>query len=651
LVFTVVGIGIGHAQDTDDWPYWFIVLDAILFIVIYQLAKRAKKLEAFATGGKNITRLAIGLTVIGFVLLLLYWNVQILNLLILMMIQIGALLWVSFRNSQTLESSYDITETKENDWINWAIKLIYFNHVTNLEKTSKKKDQTYFFYTERNIFIGYQTTALIATLSYFAIIFFIPIGRSVGSFVFVLLAFGILLGVGNILTFLSFKSKTNWHFIVIAIIAIAGFLVEPHWVRTIKLDQINSYKQRPDLKSYLEKWVNDPIRANMLAQNSVTTFPVFFILADGGASRSGYWAASLLSGLHDSTRIKGQTASFFQQHLLGLAGASGGSVGNISFVTALSAQHKDPSLLTHELCTNFLKADFLTHPLARLLGPEFIKSVFNPFWGDRAQALEATIEHPEPNNESSKIMAGMMAGNIDQLFINNDFTPPIICVNTTRMQDGKPGIVSNIKDSIFNSRVDVLGQLNPKQGLRISTTVVLGARFPYLSPAGRIQNNYFVDGGYFDNSGAGPIIEIINGIQTLSSNLNQDLFLTKALKKLTFHVIHIQNTPLKKEKMGKVHPFANDLAAPLITLIGSYGTQTGFNDSRLINLLKRTKIGSYAEVNLYKNPTDDFPMSWVISSKALNQMDTVMKKEKFVTQFSKQLIKGNFKNLNFYNHK
>jgi hypothetical protein len=232
LVFTVVGIGIGHAQDTDDWPYMFIVLDTILFIVIYQLAKRAKKLEAFATGSKNITLLAIGTTILGFLLLLIFWKVKILNLFTLMLIQTGALLWVSFRNSQIIESSYDIAEIKENDWINWAIKLIYFSHVTNLEKTSKKKDQNYFFYTERNIFIGYQTTALIATLSYFAIIFFIPLGRSVGSFVFVLLAFGILLGVGNILSFVSFKSKTNWHFIVIAIIAIAGFLVEPHWVRT-----------------------------------------------------------------------------------------------------------------------------------------------------------------------------------------------------------------------------------------------------------------------------------------------------------------------------------------------------------------------------------------------------------------------------------
>lgn len=145
LVFTVVGIGIGHAQDTDDWPYWFIVLDAILFIVIYQLAKRAKKLEAFATGSKNITLLAIGTTILGFLLLLIFWKVKILNLFTLMLIQTGALLWVSFRNSQIIESSYDIAEVKENDWINWTIKLIYFNHVTNLEKTSKKRIKLIFF--------------------------------------------------------------------------------------------------------------------------------------------------------------------------------------------------------------------------------------------------------------------------------------------------------------------------------------------------------------------------------------------------------------------------------------------------------------------------------------------------------------------------
>ena len=50
-------------------------------------------------------------------------------------------------------------------------------------------------------------------------------------------------------------------------------------------------------------------------------YPVFFVLADGGASRSGYWVASVLGMLHDSTNGK------FDDHLFALSGASGGKRG------------------------------------------------------------------------------------------------------------------------------------------------------------------------------------------------------------------------------------------------------------------------------------------------------------------------------------
>ena len=75
------------------------------------------------------------------------------------------------------------------------------------------------------------------------------------------------------------------------------------------------------------------------------------------------------------------------------------------------------------------------------------------------------------------------------------------------MQDGRPGVVSTMKldYNIFGRRLDVLDSLRPGEDVHLSSMVILGARFPYVSPAGRIRNNYFVDGGYFDNSGAGVV--------------------------------------------------------------------------------------------------------------------------------------------------
>ena len=57
------------------------------------------------------------------------------------------------------------------------------------------------------------------------------------------------------------------------------------------------------------------------------------------------------------------------------------------------------------------------------------------------------------------------------------------------MQDGRPGVISNIKieSSAFGKRIDVLGLLKKDTDMRLSTAVIMGARFPYLSPAGRID--------------------------------------------------------------------------------------------------------------------------------------------------------------------
>src|SRR5690606_139802 len=125
--------------------------------------------------------------------------------------------------------------------------------------------------------------------------------------------------------------------------------------------------------------------------------------------------------------------------------------------------------------------------------------------------LEYAIEHAAPDSViMRKAFRQRMSGLIAR-WQDSAYQLPILCINTTRMQDGVPGIVSNILiDSVtFGKRVDVLGLLKPGEDMRLSTAVVLGARFPYVSPAGRIENNYFVDGGYFDNSGAGAVHEML----------------------------------------------------------------------------------------------------------------------------------------------
>jgi len=356
-------------------------------------------------------------------------------------------------------------------------------------------------------------------------------------------------------------------------------------------------------------------------------YPVFLVLADGGASRSGYWTALVLSHLDSSTAIMGDTLQAglqpdstsrrqyaFRDHLFCLSGASGGSVGNGVYFAALklAAEGKAGSGIV-TVTTSHLDADFLSFTLARMLGPD----LFSPllwwlFGGDRAAALEQSIEQ-SPGNDSMN--AALKLGFSHYLpKAGGGFLPPIICINATRMQDGQPGVISNVNlDSVTKgNRLDVLDSLPDGSDIRLSTCMVLGARFPYISPAGRIGNQYFVDGGYFDNSGAGIVHEMLLELRKIQS---ADTVKRSPLSKLRFYVLHITNAPYSNNQLDRVHAAKNDLLAPLLTLAGSYATQTDVNDTRLNTYIDEIYgEKSHISVNLYlKNKRESFPMNWAIS--------------------------------------
>jgi hypothetical protein len=226
---------------------------------------------------------------------------------------------------------------------------------------------------------------------------------------------------------------------------------------------------------------------------------------------------------------------------------------------------------------------------------------------------------------------------------------PIIFFNTTRVQEGTPSVISSIKlnlykeykDSLFSERLDVLslvdstGIKDKSYGdLTLSTAAVMGARFPYVSPAGGILDHYFVDGGYFDNSGAGVVHELLQGIQEIMQN-EPDSARKALMKKLCFTVVHISNSPLPSD-IEPIHPLSNDLAAPLLTVFNTYNSQTLVNDQRLERFV--TEIGTCSPalvmLNLYRNgedpvdncreKTDDketYPMNWVISDYHISKMN------------------------------
>jgi hypothetical protein len=544
----------------------------------------------------------------GLIVLLLLYQIGFVILILIRRNIIDAKNEYSFQNRER----YQITSKEVSVWK--KIKQL----------VTDKEDKQYFW--------AINSISLVAGVVYLATIFSVHFSTWIGTFPFVFLAFGVLVGLGNAVAIFSVLLRFNFHILFLTLAFLIGCISEPHYIRLVNKEPAAArFDQRQDLKEFFTGWVNDPERKKILEDTNVHTYPVYFVMANGGASRSGYWAASVLSKMEDETKGR------FSRHLFCLSGASGGSVGNATFFSILRSKTnllKTDSTATPCLnaATQYLKSDFLTYTFARTLGPDIFRNLFTLYnVNDRASALSFALE----NAAGTKAFLNDSMGVPFSKIITRQHQPyslPVLCINTTRMQDGGPGVISNIRitDSVFNNRIDVLSLLSEKKDMKLSTGVVLGASFPYLSPAGRVdykpcdtcraEPNYFVDGGYFDNSGAGAVFEMIFSMRRLLETRPFAAYKNK----IEFNILHITNDPATETKLEKVNPLMNDLAAPVTTLLGAYGTQTSVNDLRLKNYINSMYNDTlhYKYLSLYKqNDEMNYTMSWVISKYVLNAMD------------------------------
>ncbi|MGK4568215.1 hypothetical protein [Flavobacterium sp. 3HN19-14] len=288
-----------------------------------------------------------------------------------------------------------------------------------------------------------------------------------------------------------------------------------------------------------------------------------------------------------------------------------------------------------------------------------------PAWfiDNRADVLERTF------SESTSDYQGK--GNSDVLrdyyqmpysqIIDTSGDLPILYITTTQVNNGYPGVISSVKmDKTYKGqRTDVLSLIdsmkvkrdrkdnrisnkNPRTDIRFSTAAVMSSRFPYVSPAGKLFDRYFVDGGYFDNSGAGTMLEFMEQLSD---------FLTKneanpVYKRFKFHILHLTNSEVNPKPVRDISPLTNDLAAPLLTLAGMQGSSTSISDGLLKQYFSRQFYAkdtdnntAYIKYSLY-NPKyvdtianhkydhePEYPMSWAISDYHFKRMEAALNRE------------------------
>lgn len=238
--------------------------------------------------------------------------------------------------------------------------------------------------------------------------------------------------------------------------------------------------------------------------------PPIILVSEGGGLRSAYWTGLMLGAMQDRYPE-------FKSRIFAISTVSGGTVGANMF----AALCKYPPLDTHRYqatMDSILSNDFLSPVLAKALFPEVLQR-FLPCnipgiskFADRARALEHSFEKAfwKAKNDAGSPRDTLLSDGFKKQHQGRQI--PALFINCTVAETGERGILSTARLDT-SAAVDILDSIGDSIDLPWSTAMSLSARFPGVSPGGRVLKNkqvwrHLLDGGYHDNTGLQTAREI-----------------------------------------------------------------------------------------------------------------------------------------------
>ncbi|HEY7731339.1 MAG TPA: hypothetical protein VH950_10590 [Gaiellaceae bacterium] len=330
---------------------------------------------------------------------------------------------------------------------------------------------------------------------------------------------------------------------------------------------------RLDAGALLADWLE-------LAPRRGEVVPLVVVAAAGGGIRAAFWTDLVLrcvlegrgSDLSCAGGGEGASSAGSGGALFAASGISGGSLGLAAYAAHLRDPNDGPDWVERRLDDDYIAptaawALFVDLPLA------FVR---RDGGADRAEVLERAFERSWVERPADGGLAGLLvergartppgglaAGLYDTYATRReDGYVPLLLLSGTKVRDGcrlntsvldaavdpasAPGSPASerlVEDCLalrlFEERLDTgldiyvppplrdawslaatddLGDfLCAGEDVRLSTAVLLSARFPFVLPSGRLprcgaaadQAVNVVDGGYFDTSGASPLVELL----------------------------------------------------------------------------------------------------------------------------------------------
>lgn len=428
-------------------------------------------------------------------------------------------------------------------------------------------------------------TVLVVAIGLSAIFLFVNIcpqafndGTLFGSPFFATLPL-LLCGIGfysfafTLLIRLGRKLKINF----VLFIFIGGVIIAVTRSNDYHLVELKKFPEQPavreELAEYFKAWL-DSRRAEIMKNNN---YPVFIVNTYGGGIKASAFTSMVLTYL-DSASIA-ENGKAFEHYVFSISGASGGTTGAAVHCAYREKKMDDPTAYRMNYMDSFYRYDFLTSVLLTNVGRDVLTSStsFSP-WPDRAGVQAETWADLARDHLSLSTLDSaytwLWKGGATR------YEVPLLFANTLNVDDGLKGICApvRLRPEDFPATIFIQQLIDDKNkgrktddsvGISLITGAFLSARFPFISPGGKMGPKYhFIDGGGKDNSGASTseciFLRIKQYIDSNAGGPDSALF-----RHLHFHFISINHSIHKKEDPRVLVDNHLELASPLVGIVNS----------------------------------------------------------------------------------
>lgn len=451
-------------------------------------------------------------------------------------------------------------------------------------------------------------------------------GRQFGAVNFVFLATASWVAIGTGAIYFAEWSRLPVLVLLTVYVALVSPLTDNHAVRALDGDLPTG----TSLGEAFAHWTGLPPSA----APRVSDPPLVVVATEGGGIRAAYWTAFLLARIQEDEPT-------FRDNLFAISSVSGGTIGSAVFDALLrlddgerrctrydrkriSLQYTAQPVAGYVDCAEaVLGQDLLSGTIGSLLYPDLAQRfVPVPVLPDRAQAFETSLAAAW--RRAVPGAARLLSGPFAAFDSGGARRHPVLLFNGTSVNTGQRVIVSNVQitSDIFPDAVDFFAQF--RRPVSVATAAYTSARFPYIGPGGTYcrdcptgSDDRVVDGGYFENFGAGTASEVVDQLHRWGQDTRRKIV-----------VIAISSDPALGDdedsyvtarcpravgQAGSAPRFGSEVTIPPVTL---YNTRTARGSMAMKQLKRRIDELGGVYVPFRLTSKDKAPLGWSLSAKA-----------------------------------